>query len=117
MDHHDMRDRTKAFAVRVVRLVAALPKNRVGDVLGRQLLKSGTSIGTNYREAVRASSKRHLVTTLEIAAREADETLYWLEMLAETDTIESKRLRDLTQECDELIAILTTTIKTAKKRT
>jgi four helix bundle protein len=116
MDHRDMCDRTKAFAVRVIKLVAAIPKGRTGDVLGRQLLKSGTSIGANYREATRASSKRHFVTTLEIAAREADETLYWLELLAETDTISPARLQDLTQECDELIAILTATIKTAKQR-
>jgi four helix bundle protein len=116
MDHQDIRNRTKAFAVRIIKLTAALPENRVGDVLGRQLLKSGTSIGANYREATRASSKRHFVTTLEIAGREADETLYWLELLAETDTIGPKRLQDLINECDEIIAILTATIKTAQKR-
>jgi four helix bundle protein len=114
MDHREMCGRTRAFAVRIIKLVAALPKGRIGDVLGRQLLKSGTSIGANYREATRASSKRHFITTLEIAAREADETLYWLELLAETDTIGRERLQDLIQECDELVAILTATIKTAK---
>ncbi len=116
MDTQEMRDRTKAFAVRIVKLVSAIPRGRTGDVLGRQLLKSGTSIGANYREATRASSKRHFITTLEVAAREADETLYWLELLAETDTIERPKLSSLTQENDELIAILTATIKTAKQR-
>lgn len=114
MNHREMCDRTRAFAVRIIKLVAALPKNKIGDVLGRQLLKSGTSIGANYRETTRASSKRHFVTTLEITVREADETLYWLELLAETDIIGRKRLHDMTQECDELVAILTTTLKTAK---
>ncbi len=116
MDHQDLCNRTKAFALRIIKLTAALPKNRVGDVLGRQLLKSGTSIGANYREATRASSKRHFVTTLGITVREADETLYWLEMLSESDTIGPERLHDLIRECDEIIAILTATIKTAKER-
>ena len=105
-----------AFAVRIVKLVSALPKNRTGDVLGRQLLRSGTSIGANYREAIRASSKRHFVTTLEIVQREADETMYWLELLVETDTMSRTKMADLIQECKELMAIFTAAIKTAKAR-
>ena len=116
MDKQEMLERTKAFAVRIIRLVSALPRNRTADVLGRQLLKSGTSIGANYREALRASSRRHFITTLEIAAREADETLYWLELLAETKTIDAKRLTELIQENNEILAILTATINTAKSR-
>ena len=116
MDKQEMLERTRAFAVRIVRLVSALPRGRTSDVLGRQVLKSGTSIGANYREATRASSKRHFVTTLEIAAREADETLYWLELLAETNTIGANRLTELIKENDEIIAILTATINTAKSR-
>lgn len=85
-------------------------------VLGRQLVKSGTSIGANYREAARASTKRHFVTTLEIAQREASETDYWLTLLAESDLLPSKRLEPLRHECHELIAILTASIRTAKKR-
>lgn len=111
-----LRERTKAFAVRIVRLVSALPNNRIGDVLGRQVLKSGTSIGANYREASRASSKRHFITTLEIAQREADETLYWLELLIDTQTMSSQQLAELIQECNEIVAMLTTAIKTAKSR-
>ena len=74
MNRKEMLDRTREFALRVVKLVAAMPGGRVGDVLGRQVLKSGTSIGANYREAIRASSKRHFITTLEIVQREAEET-------------------------------------------
>ncbi len=117
MNQDEMRDRTKRFAVRIVKLVSALPeKKQASYVLGRQLLKSGTSIGANYREATRASSKRHFITTLEIAQREAEETYYWLELLVETDTMSHKRLAKLMQECKELIAILTAAVRTAKSR-
>ncbi len=115
MDQEELKQRTKTFSIRVIRLVSALPKDRVGDVLGRQLLKSGTSIGANYREALRASSRRHFVTTLEIAQREAEETLYWPELIAESQVLAAKRLVDLQRECNELIAILTQTIRTTKK--
>jgi four helix bundle protein len=93
-----------------------LPRGRVGDVLGRQLLKAGTSIGANYREACRASSRRHFLTTLEISAREADETLYWLELLSESGQIKPSRLDDLMRESRELVAILTAACRTTKQR-
>src|SRR5438477_12352763 len=88
----DLRQRTKSFAIRIIKLTAALPNNRFGDVIGRQLLKSGTSIGANWREATRASSKRHFITNTEICTREADETLYWLELLAESGIVKPQRL-------------------------
>jgi four helix bundle protein len=84
--------------------------------LGRQILKSGTSTGADYREALRASSRKHFVTMLEIALREADETLYWLELLAESNTVKASRLSDLTRERGELLAILTATVRTTKRR-
>ena len=115
MDAAEMRQRTKDFALRVVKLVNELPKERTGEVFGRQLLKSGTSVGANYREALRASSRRHFVSTLEIACREADETLYWLELLTETGLINPARLTSLVDECQQLIAILTATIRTTKR--
>ena len=93
MNNKVMQSRTKKFALRVIRLVTSLPAGRVGDVFGRQLLKSGTSVGANYREALRASSRRHFITTTEIAAREADETLYWMELLVESGTVRASRLR------------------------
>ena len=115
MNSNELRSRTKTFAMRVIKLVTALPKGRIGDVLGRQVLKSGTSIGANYREALRASSRKHFVTTLEIAIREGDETAYWLELLAESNTVKPSRLSALMQECDELVAILTATVRTTKR--
>ena len=116
MSSDEMKQRTKLFALRIIRLSAALPKSREADVLGRQLLKSGTSIGSNYREAVRASSRRHFVSNLEICLREGDETIYWLELLAEAGIVPEKRLGDLLDECNQLVAIMTATVRTTKSR-
>lgn len=116
MDSKELQARTKQFALRIIRLAAALPKTRLGDVLGRQVLRSGTSIGANYREALRASSRKHFVSTLEIVLREADETLYWLELILESGTIKPPRLAPLTGECRELVAIFAATIRTSKGR-
>ena len=114
MDREEMRQQTKKFALRIIRMIASLPKSAVGDVLGRQVLKSGTSIGANYREAGRASSKRQFTTTLEISLREADETMFWLELIVDSETLPKRRLSSLIKECDEIIAILVATIKSSK---
>lgn len=114
MDSQEMRSRTKQFALRIIKLAASLPRDRVGDVIGRQIVKSGTSVGANYREALRASSKRQFTSTAEIALREADETLYWLELLTESGIVKPARLDALANECNELIAILAATVRTAK---
>jgi four helix bundle protein len=116
MNRDEMRSRTKQFALRIVRLSAALPNHREADVLGRQVLKSGTSVGANYREALRASSRRHFTTILETALREADETDYWLELLLESSVVKPNRLRPLMAECKELVAILSATVRTTKRR-
>jgi four helix bundle protein len=116
MDRQQLRDRMKQFALRIINLASRLPRNRVGDVLGRQILRSGTSIGANYAEAMRASSRRHFISIVEIASREAAETLYWLELLAESKIVKPELLSGLIQECDELTAILTATGRTAKRR-
>lgn len=102
------------FSVRVIKLVGSLPAGKAGDVIGRQLLKSGTSIGANYREAIRASSRRQFVTTMEIAEREASETLYWIDLLSAAALMKPHRLTLIRKECNELIAILTATCRTAK---
>jgi four helix bundle protein len=115
MDRETLKQRTKKFALRIIRLASALPRSRIGEVLGRQVLKSGTSIGANYREALRASSKKHFLSTIKIVVREADETLYWLELLAESNTIKPARLSDLIQECGELLAVFTKTARSARK--
>jgi four helix bundle protein len=117
MQRRDLVERTKQFALRVVRLVAKLPKNDVGRVIGKQLLRSGTSIGANYREAIRSSTKRHFTSILVTALREADETLYWLELLVESGTVRAELLKDLTDECRELVAILAASVKKARKVT
>jgi four helix bundle protein len=116
MDNKQLQLRTKQFALRIVRLVAALPRTKLGDVFGRQVLRSGTSIGANYREALRASSRRHFITTLEIVAREADETMYWLELIQESECVKPGRLAALIQECSELVAIFVATIRSAKNK-
>ena len=116
MDSDELRKRTKRFALRIINVAASLRAHWMGNVLGRQILKSGTSVGANYREALRASSKRHFISILEIALREADETLYWLELLVESQIIKPTRLHPLMDENNQLIAILTATIKTAKRR-
>lgn len=115
MSNTDLRVRTKAFALRIMKLSAAIPASRLGDVIGRQVLKSGTSIGANWREACRASSKRHFVTTTEICLRETDETLYWLELLAESEIVKQSLLADLLDECNQLVAIYTATVVKAKR--
>jgi four helix bundle protein len=114
VDREVLRQRTKDFALRVVRLVTALPRSRVGEVIGRQVLRSGTSIGANYREALRASSKKHFLSTIKIVVRETDETLYWLELLAESNTVKPSRLSDLIRECGELLAIFAKTARSAR---
>ena len=116
MNSDELRKRTKQLALRIIKLAAALPRNRTSDVLGRQIPRSGTSIGANYREALRASSRRHFVTTLEIAIRKCEETMYWLELLAESNVVKPSRLPDLTAECSALVAILTATVVTAKRQ-
>jgi four helix bundle protein len=114
MDREQLKQRTKAFALRIIRLVSALPRNRTGEVLGRQILKSGTSIGANYREALRASSKKHFISTIKIVVRESDETLYWLELLSESNSVKPSRLTDLIRECNELLAIFSKTARSAQ---
>ena len=116
MDRGDMEKRTFEFAKCVVKLSTTLPLSSAGHVLSKQVLRSGTAVGANYREALRASSRRHFITTLEIAQREAAETQYWLELLIDTRLIPRQRAIKLLQECTELLAILTATIRTAKQK-
>jgi four helix bundle protein len=114
-DEKDLRVRTKAFAIRVIRLYCALPKNEVvAQVLGKQALRAGTSIGANYREAYRARSKAEFISKIGDCLKEADETLYWLELLLEENILPARRLQPLLAEADELIAVLTTISKRSK---
>ena len=114
-DEKDLRARTKMFARRIIRLFCALPKsNAVAQILGKQALRAGTSVGANYREAHRARSKAEFISKIGDYLKEADETLYWLELFAEENFISTLRLQPLMKENDELLAILTTISKRAK---
>ncbi len=111
-----MQARTKAFALRVIKLVGALPRNMTGQIIGRQLLRSATSVGANYRAACRAQSRAEFAAKLSIVVEEADESLYWLELLEESGLIKPERLTELLREINELLAISASARKTAKQR-
>lgn len=115
-DPIDMKTRTRAFALRVITLVGALPSSRVGRVLGDQLLRSGTSVGANYREAARARSDAEFVSKLGQAQQELEEAMYFMELLAESQVVKRVRLVALMTEAEELMAILVTMSRNAKKR-
>ena len=110
----DLRERTKAFSLRIVKMYAALPKSAVAQVMGKQVLRSGTSVGANYREAFRSRSKAEFVAKLGDCLKELDETSYWLELLAESATIDVERLAPLRDENNQLLAIFTTIAKKSK---
>jgi four helix bundle protein len=111
----DLKKRTKAFALRIVRLYSALPTSTVAQVLGKQVLRSGTSVGAHYREASRARSTAEFISKLEVALQELDETLYWLELLEEAAVVSSASVASLKIEADALIAIFVSSVKTAKR--
>ena len=111
---NDLRIRTKQFALRIIRLYTALPKRTETQVIGKQMLRSGTSVGANYREAFRARSDAEFLAKLGICIQELDETTYWLELLIEGELMPSQRLEPLQIEADELLAIFTTIIKKRK---
>jgi four helix bundle protein len=115
MRTEELKLRTKQFALRVIKLVETLPKNKIGDGLGKQLRRSATSVDANYRAACRARSKADFISKIAIVEEEADESLFWLELIAESGLMNTERLKDLTKEADELTAIFTATGKTAKQ--
>jgi four helix bundle protein len=113
---HDLRTRTKAFALRIIRLYASLPKTTEAQVLGKQILRSGTSVGAHYHEARRARSTAEFVSKIEGGLQELEETIYWLDLLIESKIVSASRLDDLHSEAEELTAILVSSVKTAKLR-
>ena len=115
MNPEELKARTKAFAVRVVKMTEALPRKRSADIVARQLLRSATSVGANYRAACRARSRREFTAKIGIVTEEADESLYWLEILVETGLMDEAKLKNLIQEADELTAIFTTASYTARQ--
>jgi len=111
-----LKGRTKHFALRVIRLVAALPRGRIEDVISAQLLRAGTSVGANYRAACRARSRADFVAKMGIVEEEADESLYWMEMLVEAKLAKPSLLVPLMEEANEILAIVVSSIKTARGR-
>ena len=117
MDEPNARDllaRTKAFALRIVRLYSSLPKTTEAQVLGKQVLRSGTSVGAHYREATRARSRAEFVSKIEVLLQELSETVYWLELLIDAGIVSQARLAELLSEGEELMAISVASAKTAK---
>jgi four helix bundle protein len=113
-DQIDLRTRTKKFALRIIRLFAALPQTTLAQVSGKQLLRSGTSVGAHYREGCRARSTAEFVSKLEGGLQELEETSYWLELLVEGGIVPPARLAELMDEAEQLTAILVTCVKKAK---
>ena len=111
---HDLKDRTYSFARRIIALYRAVPKSTLGQVLGKQVLRSGTSVGANYREAFRSRSKAEFVAKMGECLRELDETEYWLELLVDESIISRKRMSALLDETRQLTAIFVTIIKNAR---
>ena len=113
----DLRLRTKAFALRIIRMYSVLPKNNtVAQVLGRQVLRSGTSVGANYREAARGRSKAEFISKTGDCLKEIEESQYWLELLVDSGCVSAAAMAGLLDETGQLIAIFTTIDKRAKKK-
>lgn len=116
MSPEEFKRRTKGLAVRIIKLVALLPVTPAAQVIGKQLLRAGTSVGANYRAACRAKSPADMVNKLKIVEEEADETLYWLELLIEAELMAESRLADLMAEVDQILAMTVASIKTLRVR-
>lgn len=116
MHKQDLKDRTKRFAVDTIRFVSSLPKSKANDVISYQILKSATSVAANYRASLRGRSTAEFISKLNIVLEEADESMFWFEIIQETnEKLDLSRLKLLHKESDELTAIFTASLKTAKK--
>ena len=116
MTQEEMKMRTKQFALRVIRLVESLPNGKAANVIGNQLLRSGTSVGANYRASCRAKSTADFVHKLSIVEEETDESIYWMELLVEGEIIKEKLLENLMNEADQILSIIVSSIKTVKEK-
>jgi four helix bundle protein len=115
MSNQDLKQRTKRFALDTIAFVEALPKDETSRVLGRQLLRSGTSVGANYRAAKRSKSNADFINKMTIVEEEADECGYWLELLTESKKVSETKAISLLREADELVAIAVASVNTARK--
>jgi four helix bundle protein len=115
-ERRDLKDRTKSFALRIIKLYTALPKSSEAQVLGKQVLRSGTSVGAHYHEAQRAKSDADFISKVEGALQELEETIYWLELIAESRIFSEERLKPLHAEAEEIIAVLVSIVKAVKSK-
>ena len=114
MNDDVLKNRTKQFAMRVIKLVESLPKTAFGKHAGRQLLRSGTSVAANYRAACRGKSKADFIAKMGIVEEEADESAFWIELMVETELVNFERVEDLLDEANQLVSIFVSSIKTAR---
>lgn len=118
MNTADLRQRTFLFGVRCIRLAEALPrKQATSEIIARQLIRCGTSVGANYRAATRARSRNEFIAKLGIVEEESDETMYWIDVIAELHLVEKSLLSEIQREANELLAITISSIKTARSQT
>ena len=115
MNSDQLKQRTRAFALRIIRLAESLPDTATARVIRNQMLRCGSSVGANYRAACRAKSKPDFISKMGIVEEEADETMYWLELLIDADIVKRSRISDLLNEADEILSIVVTSIKTARR--
>ena len=114
MDESELKARTKQFGLRVINLVDALPKTTAGRAIGNQLVRSGTSVGANYRAACRSRSKAEFVAKIGIVAEESDESAFWLELIMDANLLKTELVAALHREAEELTAIFTASGRTAR---
>jgi four helix bundle protein len=114
MTKEELKERTKKFALMIIKLVEELPDTLAGLTIGKQIIRAGTSVAANYRTACRARSNADFISKITIVEEECDETLFWLELIAEANLLKKERLHDIVKEADELTAIFTASGKTAR---
>ena len=116
MNKIDLKNRTFRFAQNIIDLVELLPKNKATNIISYQIIKSGTSVGANYRAAIRARSNKEFISKINIVLEEADETLFWLEIIKTKNWLDEEKLSKILNEANELTAIFTATLKTMNNK-
>ena len=116
MTESEFKERTKGIALRIIKLVQSLPKNWIAETIGKQLLRSGTSIGANYRAACRAKSTADIINNLAIVEEEADESMFWIDLLIESEIVPQTKLEKLYNDINEIVAMTVSSIRTLKSK-
>jgi four helix bundle protein len=116
MNEGEFKRRTKQLALRIIRLVEALPQSRTAEVIGKQLIRSATSVGANYRSACRGKSTADVIAKLSLVEEEADESLYWMELIVEAGLLPAEKLNNLVSETNEILAMTVASIKTLRSK-